>query len=193
MGRTRQFDNDSVLASAANLFRQRGFRNVAISDLQAVTGLTSGSIYNTFGDKLGLFKAALAYYVNVFVGERLASFAGKDAGLEELEQLFLSVLTPPFSDGFGCLINNSIIEFGGSSEMASEEIAATLAMVRAGIQDVLTRELQAAYSPSETMRLLTLYHGVLTLSRSQIAVDELATMVRSEFERLTALRVQPAP
>ncbi|RZJ25235.1 MAG: TetR/AcrR family transcriptional regulator [Haliea sp.] len=192
MGRTRQFDHDTVLAAAANLFRQRGFKSVAIADLEAATGLASGSIYNTFGDKLGLFKAALQYYVSTFVGDRLKSFAGEQAGLKDLEQLFLSVLAPPMSDGYGCLVNNSIIEFGGSSDMAAEEIAATLAMVRVGIDDVLRRQLGPAYRASDTTRLLVLYHGVLTLSRSQMPVDEMAAMVRSEFTRLSGLRDRPA-
>ncbi len=188
MGRTRAFDSDAVLGAAGNLFRQRGYRDVSIADLEAVTGLTSGSIYNAFGDKAGLFKAALQHYVQHFVLGRLQAFAGATAGLDELERLFLSVLEPPLSDGHGCLVNNSIIEFGRGESLASEAIAVTLELVRNGIGSVLERELGGAATASDATRLLALYHGILTLSRSGTPFDEMAAMVRAEFQRLRMLK-----
>src|SRR5690242_9520110 len=101
MGRTRTFDRDAVLFAAANAFRQRGFRDVSITELEKATGLVSGSIYNAFGDKAGLFRAALHHYVRGFVKQRLDAFAGESATLEDLEGLILSTLEPPLSDGFG--------------------------------------------------------------------------------------------
>ena len=60
MGRTRTFDRDAVLFAAANAFRRRGYRDVSIAELEKATGLVSGSIYNAFGDKAGLFRASVA-------------------------------------------------------------------------------------------------------------------------------------
>lgn len=188
MGRRRAFDTDMVLAAAANAFRQRGYRDVSISDLESATGLVSGSIYNSFGDKAGLFRAALRHYVHGFVGERLAAFAGKGAGLEDLERLFLSVLEPPLADGAGCLVNNSIVEFGRSGGIASEGVAQTLAMVRGAVADVLTRQIGAEASQRETTRLLILYHGILTLSRGPVSFAAMAEAVEAEFARLKELR-----
>lgn len=192
MGRTRTFDSDTVLAAAANVFRQRGYRDVSISELEKVTGLVSGSIYNAFGDKAGLFKAAIHHYVHGFVRQRLAAFAGEDATLEDLERLFLSVLEPPLADGHGCLVTNSIIEFGRTGGIASADIADTLAMVREAIDDVLTRELGSESSDPATMHLLILYHGILALSRSRTPLDEMAEVVKAEFGRLKELRTRSA-
>ena len=192
MGRTRAFDSDTVLAAAANAFRQRGYRDVSVMELEKVTGLVSGSIYNAFGDKAGLFKAALHHYVHGYVGQRLAVFAGEMAKLEDLERLFLSVLEPPLADGHGCLVNNSIIEFGSNDGIASSDIAETLAMVRKAIDNVLKRELGSEASDSATMLLLALYHGVLTLSRSRTPFDEMAEMIKAEFGHLKDLRARSA-
>jgi AcrR family transcriptional regulator len=187
MGRTRTFDRDAVLASAMNLFRQRGYRDVSIGDLEQATGLVSGSIYNAFGDKAGLFRAALDYYVHVFVAGRLARFAGGTARLEDLEQLLLSVLEEPMADGFGCLVNNSIIEFGRAGGIAGDGVNASLELVRTGIAGVLARELPDA-TATDTMSLLLLYHGSLTLSRSDTAFADMADAVRAQFTTLRQRR-----
>lgn len=192
MARTRSFDIDTVLATAANIFRQRGYKDVSIKELEEATGLVSGSIYNAFGDKAGLFKAALHHYIHVFVHQRLAAFAGEDARLEELEGLFLSVLEPPLADGYGCLVNNSIIEFGSGGDMASAAITETLAMMRDGIGTVLRRELGSRNAEAATMHLMLLYHGSLTLSRSGTSFDEMARAIKSEFDRLKQLRARAA-
>ncbi len=188
MGRTRTFDRDAVLFAAANAFRQRGFRDVSIAELEKATGLVSGSIYNAFGDKAGLFRAALHHYVHGFVKQRLDAFAGEGATLEDLEGLILSTLEPPLSDGFGCLVTNSIVEFGREESLASADIADTLAMTETAIGDVLARELGPAAPEAAALHLMTLYHGVLTLSRSRVPTAAMAAMVRAEFARLKALR-----
>ncbi|MEO3997606.1 TetR/AcrR family transcriptional regulator [Mesorhizobium sp. CAU 1732] len=190
MGRTRTFNSDAVLGAAGNLFRQRGYRDVSIADLEKATGLVSGSIYNAFGDKAGLFKAALQHYVHWFVRQRLTAFAGPDATLDDLEKLFLSVLEEPLSDGYGCLVTNSIVEFGNAEGIASEGIAQTLGMVRDAIDGVLRRELGPKASDAATMHLIVLYHGILTLSRSRTSFDAMAQMVRTEFDRLKNLRIR---
>lgn len=170
-----------------NLFRQLGYRDVSIADLEKATGLVSGSIYNAFGDKAGLFRAALDFYVHGFVAGRVEAASAGRATLEDLERLFLSVLEEPLADGHGCLVNNSIVEFGRGGGIASEGIAETLAMVRGGIAEVLARELGDA-SEADVMHLLVLYHGILTLSRSPTSFDRMADMVRAEFARLRARR-----
>lgn len=188
MARTRAFDRNTVLLSAANLFRQRGYRDVSISDLEKATGLVSGSIYNAFGDKAGLFRAAMDHYVDGFVRQRLDDFAGKQARLEDLERLYLSVLEPPLADGHGCLVTNSIIEFGREGGVASEGVTEALKLVREGVGSVLARELGPDAARAETTHLLVLYHGILALSRSNTPVADMADAVRAEFARLRQLR-----
>ncbi|MFC0009489.1 TetR/AcrR family transcriptional regulator [Devosia nitrariae] len=190
MARTRAFDSDTVLFAAANAFRQRGYRDVSIGDLEKATGLASGSIYNAFGDKAGLFKAALHQYVHGFVKQRLVVHAGEGAALEDLEGLFITALEPPLADGYGCLVANSIIEFGNAEGIASKHIDETLSMVRHAIDGVLKRELGPQASDAETTHLLVLYLGILTLSRSRTPLEAMAETVRAEFTRLRQLRAQ---
>ncbi|MCO5122028.1 MAG: TetR/AcrR family transcriptional regulator [Burkholderiaceae bacterium] len=188
MGRRRAFDRDNVLMAAANAFRMHGYRDISIADLERITGLVSGSIYNAFGDKAGLFRAALEHYVHGFVAERVRRFAGEDATLDDLEGLFQSVLEPPLADGFGCLVTNSIIEFGREDGPAAEGIATTMALLENAFRSVLARELGPEAAARSTVQLITLYHGVLTLSRSRMPMAEISRAVQATFAQLKAQR-----
>jgi TetR/AcrR family transcriptional regulator, transcriptional repressor for nem operon len=188
MARARTFDSDGVLMAAANAFRLRGYRNVSIGELEEATGLVSGSIYNAFGSKAGLFRAALHKYVTSFVGGRLDVFAGGSATLEDLERLFLTVLEPPLADRGGCLVTNSIIEFGSADELAAPDLELALDMVREAIGRVLERELGQGDAGTAATRLVLLYHGILALSRSNTSFEDMAEAVRAEFAALRAQR-----
>ncbi len=63
MARPREFDRDQVVDRAVEVFWRQGFEATSIQDLVEATGLNRGSLYNTFGDKAGLFEAALERYM----------------------------------------------------------------------------------------------------------------------------------
>ncbi|MEK8070049.1 TetR/AcrR family transcriptional regulator [Rhodococcoides navarretei] len=59
MGRTRSFDEATVVTSAAEQFRSTGYEGTSLDELLRATGLHRGSLYQAFGSKRGLFLAAL--------------------------------------------------------------------------------------------------------------------------------------
>lgn len=59
MGRTRSFDQDTVLDCTAGLFARHGYDGTSIDDVVTMAGLHRGSLYATFGSKRGLFRATL--------------------------------------------------------------------------------------------------------------------------------------
>lgn len=60
MARPRNFDEDVVVAQAADVFGRLGFNAASIDDLVVATGLQRGSLYKAFGSKQMLFQIALA-------------------------------------------------------------------------------------------------------------------------------------
>ena len=188
MARPRSFDTDQVLSAAMHRFRQQGYERVSIKDLEQATGLTSGSLYNSYGSKDGLFRAALDHYVETVVKGRIAAFAGLDATLDDLEELFLSIWEMPQADGFGCLVTNSAVEFGPNAPaFAADKVAAGLDIAADGIRSVLTRELGPDMGQSEAAHLALVYHGVLVLSRSGALTDGHRDAIRADFQRLRQL------
>lgn len=68
--RAKEYERDEVVRNAANLFWERGYKATSVSDIVAATGLNTASMYKEFGDKDGLFEAALDYYRSQVMGPR---------------------------------------------------------------------------------------------------------------------------
>ena len=62
MARPLSFDPDDALDAAMRMFWQHGYAGTSIHDLTEATGLSRSSLYNTWGDKLGMYVAALDRY-----------------------------------------------------------------------------------------------------------------------------------
>jgi AcrR family transcriptional regulator len=62
-GRPRSFDRDAALDRALDVFRRLGYEGASIGDLTGAMGIHPPSLYAAFGDKEGLFRAAVARYV----------------------------------------------------------------------------------------------------------------------------------
>ena len=63
MARSKSFDPADKLESAMYLFWRQGFEGTSLENLEAELGLKRFSIYNAFGDKLSLYRQALALYI----------------------------------------------------------------------------------------------------------------------------------
>jgi len=61
-GRPRGFDRDAALHAAMLLFWKQGFDGTSYTDLTKATGMSKPTIYATFGDKVDLFRQAMAAY-----------------------------------------------------------------------------------------------------------------------------------
>jgi AcrR family transcriptional regulator len=193
MGRTRSFDEIAVLGAAMHAFRRNGYAAVSIKQLEQATGLTSGSLYNAYGDKDGLFRAAFAYYVDILVVGRLQVHTGPDATLDDLEDYFLSLLRTPLNDGFGCLVTNSAIEFGAAPSIAELSIDKAMRAIVAGMHSVLEREIGKDRAELATSHLLLLSQGVLVLVRAgRAGSGDIEATVRAQFDGLREVRSSSA-
>ena len=54
-GRPRTFEKDAALETAMMTFWQRGFEETGVDDLVRAMGISTSSLYSTFGDKEALF------------------------------------------------------------------------------------------------------------------------------------------
>jgi TetR/AcrR family transcriptional repressor of nem operon len=62
MARTREFDTEAAVSRAMELFWERGYEATSVRDLTQHLGIGQGSLYAAFGDKDGLYRAALERY-----------------------------------------------------------------------------------------------------------------------------------
>jgi len=176
MARPRTFDEDRLLTGAMHAFRRQGFAASSVRDLEQATGLTSGSLYNSYRDKRGLFEAASAHYNRTVLARRIEEHAPVDAGVEGLRRLFLSLLREPDGGSSGCLITNSAVEFGRQDQPGF--VAEGFAVLRDCFADRL------GGNDAEAVALLALYQGILVLIRAGYDKAALEAMIAHHFETL---------
>lgn len=183
MARPRAFNEDAVLWAALDAFRREGYAALSVSQLERATGLSASSLYNAYGDKAGLHRRAVSHYIDAFMGPRLERYAGSEATLEDLEQLFTSLLESPLDDGYGCLLINTATELG--SRRLIGEVPAGLNRVSDHIDAVLSRELG---STEDGAGLMLVYQGLLVSHRAGLITDRQRNAVHREFDRLRHAR-----
>jgi TetR/AcrR family transcriptional regulator, transcriptional repressor for nem operon len=127
-GRPREFDLGKVLDEAITVFSRNGYSATSVSDLTTALGLSSGSLYKAFGDKRGVFMAALERYVQVRdrkLEERLATVR---TGREKIRTVLASYAESSHGEcgRTGCLVVGSAVEFASSDPEMGRKIASLL-------------------------------------------------------------------
>ena len=139
MPRTKSFDPDHALESAMQAFWAHGYEATSVDDLVTATGVNRASLYGTFGDKHALFLKALERYAGAGL---FATLDLRDESLsvrDAIGQLFQR-LVERCLDGrsAGCLITNTICEFGSRDEAVVEAARRALALMENAL-DMLVR------------------------------------------------------
>jgi TetR/AcrR family transcriptional regulator, transcriptional repressor for nem operon len=113
-------------------FWERGYAATSVQDLVRETGITAASLYNAFGDKRALFRAALNQYIDRSVGERIRRCEALPAR-EAIQGFFQDILNRSLSDREhkGCLLVNSALEVAPHDAEFQEIIATVLRRVEA--------------------------------------------------------------
>lgn len=190
MARSKAYDEETVLTAAMHAFRRKGYGSVSIKALEHETGLTSGSIYNSFGDKDGLFRAALSHYNVAVVRGRIENYLTDAAGIRGLRRLFLSLLKEPDGGRNGCLLTNTAIEFGADDSIAKEGVLHGFDLLRDAFARVISKARERGAIDktlkveATALKLLAFYQGLLVLIRSGADTSGLSRLITSEFNQL---------
>lgn len=111
MSRPLKYDRTKLLDTATDLFLKKGYRGVSIGDLVKETGVLTGSLYSSFGNKDGVFIECLHQYadrVSVFYtsAEEMPTFVGQIENL--LDNMVVDSIEDP--ERCGCFIVNALVE-----------------------------------------------------------------------------------
>lgn len=117
MPRSRGFDTEAAVTAARDVFWERGYEGASLFELERATGLNRSSLYWAFGDKQGLFRRALALYVETFITPLLEPMRAAGADGRRVEAYFRELAarfrSDPVAAQRGCLWVNSIAESAG--------------------------------------------------------------------------------
>ena len=108
MGRPREFDIDTAIKTATDLFWRKGYEGTSLSDLTGAMHITAPSFYFAFGNKEKLFRTVIEQYYESQI--ELLESALREPTVRGVAEKFLygyaDVLTGP-SHAPGCLALNS--------------------------------------------------------------------------------------
>ena len=85
------FDRENVIQSAMACFWRKGFLGANIRELGLATGLTTGSLYNSFGSKENLFAECLGHYIETVVSRRVEVFLQGDNPRDGIRKFISSI------------------------------------------------------------------------------------------------------
>ena len=84
----KSFDRKQAIEQAMLLFWRRGYEDTSMAELVEATGASRYGLYDEFGDKRGLFLAALDRYLARLVKPNYRALNRKNAGLDEIRAFF---------------------------------------------------------------------------------------------------------
>ncbi|MGV8972603.1 MAG: TetR/AcrR family transcriptional regulator [Rhodoglobus sp.] len=182
MGRSQSFESATVVQRARDVFWDKGFDATSISDLEEATGLGRSSLYHAFGNKHGLFDAAVDDYLRTVIRPRIAPLLSGSSGpalVEYFTSIRLSVESlPDDSPRRGCLLVNCATGLAGHDEAARAAVDAYRAE--------LTAALRHALASSDTSRALTSPDELDTRARLLAALS-ISAMVIARVNRSEAV------
>lgn len=140
MGRPREFDAETALDQAMEVFWRHGYEGATIAQLTEAMGINPPSLYACFGNKEGLLKAALDRYTKlrgVWMDEVVAAPTARDVA----ERMLMGIAdkqTDPANPP-GCLLVQGGIACGTGSENVPFELAARRAQNEDQLRDRFVR------------------------------------------------------
>jgi TetR/AcrR family transcriptional repressor of nem operon len=159
-GRPKSFDETEVLERAMNLFWERGYERLSVSELLAHMGISRQSLYDSFGSKRGLLLRAIDHYRKTQLTQALTLLEQNSSPLENVKAVmrFFEALAADRKCR-GCLIANTLVELGPHDPEIAEMLQETLELLQTRLYDALCAarergELRAGRSPREISRAL---------------------------------------
>lgn len=148
-GRPRTFDREDALMSAMALFWEKGYEASGMTEILEATGMARQSLYNTFGDKRGLFIEALQLYCQETIKMVEEHLKRSNSSYENLCDLVFSMAdTSGETSRMGDLVSNTMVEFAGRDPEIQNILSITTASLERMVQAAVERSVAEGDLPN---------------------------------------------
>jgi TetR/AcrR family transcriptional repressor of nem operon len=141
VARPREFDAETALDRAMDVFWTKGYEATSLDDLCEATGLSRSSLYATFGSKRTLLLQTVDRYVEQRTPNIAAMLARplpiRDAIAALLDQFIDQIVSGPGRRG--CFLGNCAAELPRHDRAALARVRQGLARTEAVFREALTR------------------------------------------------------
>ena len=188
MGRPREFDIDSALDKAMQVFWSKGYDATSLDDLCEATGLGRSSMYAAFVDKRQIYLRVLQRYEGRAVARVTRALAG-DTPIRDAMAAFLREVIDSIAHGTGrrgCLIGNSAAGLNTEDREVAEVVRHSLDQHEAAFYAALERaqqrgEIAAGEDIRALARFITAaFHGLRIFGkvpREKAALEDVAAIM----------------
>ena len=192
-GPAKQFDREDVLERAMQLFWKEGYEATGLTRILGHIGIGRQSLYDTFGDKRGLFLETLAHYFRTRVGPVMAQLREPGSPLGNLTKIAEMLESNARKGQFhGCMVGNTSAEIATSDPEIADRLAAYFQAIEDAFHDTFVRareagEVAADQDPRDLARVfIHMLQGVAVVSKATRNPRIASDVFRSSISLLKA-------
>ncbi|GHI07915.1 TetR family transcriptional regulator [Streptomyces cellostaticus] len=175
MARTKEFDPDTALQSALELFWRRGYEATSMTDLVEHLGIGRASLYATFGNKHELYLKALDRYEQAGLTRIVHELSQPGPALPAARAVVRRFAAEAADEHLrlnGCLVTNTAAELAPHDPAAARHVERNWDHIETALHSALVRaqaqgELPADRDPLTLARmLLVLMQGLRLVGKA---------------------------
>jgi AcrR family transcriptional regulator len=176
IGRPRLLSDEAMAEAMFRVFARKGYDSTAISDLTRETGMKPATLYLAFGNKEGMYLAALGHYRRTWLAEVSEALENDRLPFEEKMRQFLHAAFSAFTcEGKppGCLLVFAALSFKAEAPPVASVLQNARLAFRRWLEQEADRaqrnhQLPARLSPAEFTHFMIALESGLAL----LALDE---------------------
>jgi TetR/AcrR family transcriptional repressor of nem operon len=199
VARPREFNADTALDRAMNVFWSKGYEATSLDDLCEATGLSRSSLYATFGNKRDLLLQTVDRYTEQRTPTLAAALARpvpiRKAVAALLDDFIDDIVTGPGRRG--CFLGNCAAELPRSDRVALARVRQGLARTEAMFHEAFVRAKQRGeLAPSTDVDALArfftaAFQGLRLMGKAnpdRVVLKDIATTILQSLDRGSAGR-----
>lgn len=183
-GRPREFDRQTALVQARDLFWRHGYEGTSMSDLVAALGIASARIYKAFGSKEQLFREAIGHYEQQEGGfaERALEHPDIQVAIREMLEQAVQLFARPEAP-LGCMVVSATGALSEDHSLLSEWLMQQRTCRTRGIVERIQQAAEAGQllAGTDTECLgnyyATVLHGLSVQARDGVSRETLHSVV----------------
>lgn len=192
MARTKEFDEQTALAGAMDVFWRHGYEGTSLPMLLKTMRIGRQSLYDTFGGKRDLFLAAIDRYCAMLAERLLGVLAPADASLGAIRQCLADVVAfhASFPDRRACFMANTAMEVATHDKTVAKKVAAFMGAMEGAFAHALANaaakgEIRSKNTRALARHLVAVVNGIAVAAKSgasRAALDDVAAVALEGLE-----------
>lgn len=141
MARPKEFEREEALQKAMYVFWEKGYDATTLPELLEKMSISRSSLYDTFGEKQALFRAALNLYLQQFAARRMGLLRKAKSAKQGITAYFQDHVEVALADTYpgGCFVTNTATMLKTTDDQVVESITQGTDQLEAAFYGLLQR------------------------------------------------------